>query len=232
MAKSTVVTLSVSDEEAITVPVGGYIANQFIQTPSGRAGWVDYPAAFTAGQTCRARTSGIVQLPMASALLGILGQRVWWDATGDTLVTSAPAVGWYAGTLVVAKIDAVLTGSVLLNALPKATDRVLTKTADYTLTAIDCTGAICSNVGAAGTTVWSLPAALPGMSILARVGVAQQLRLEPIGSETISLPSTGVPGAAGKYLVADVIGETVWLICVVAGTWSVFGYTGTWTAEA
>lgn len=107
----------------------------------------------------------------------------------------------------------------------------VTKTADYTVTPKDL-GKVLSNVGASGTITFALPAALPGMEVLARVGVAQQLRLDPNGTETISLPSTGVPGAAGKYLVADAIGETVWLKCVVAGTWSVFGYTGTWTAEA
>jgi len=232
MAKSTVLTLGVLDEEAITVPSGGYIANQFVQAPSGRAGYVDNPIASTEGQPARIRTSGIVQLPMASALLGILGQRVWWDSANDTLVTSAPAAGWYAGTLAAAKLDTILVGSVLLNA-PPALPRVITKTADSTLTATDCVdGVALTNTGASGTTTHSLPAALPGMKLRARVSVAQQLRLDPNGSETISLPSTGVPGAAGKYLVADAIGETVDLECVVAGSWSVMGYTGTWTAEA
>jgi len=107
----------------------------------------------------------------------------------------------------------------------------VTKTADYTVTDADL-GQYLTNTGAAGTITFALPAATVGMIVRARVSVAQQLRLDPNGTETISLPSTGVPGAAGKYLVADAIGETVVLECVVAGTWSCFGYTGTWTAEA
>jgi hypothetical protein len=65
-----------------------------------------------------------------------------------------------------------------------------------------------------------------------RVGAAQELRIDPDGTEVISLPSTGVPGAAGKYLTANADGETVQLVCTKAGQWNVFGFTGTWTAEA
>lgn len=89
-----------------------------------------------------------------------------------------------------------------------------------------------STVGAAGAVTFALPAAVVGLKYGFRVGAAQELRIDPNGTETISLPSSGVPGAAGKYLTADAIGETVLLVCVVAGTWSVAGYTGTWTAEA
>jgi hypothetical protein len=64
------------------------------------------------------------------------------------------------------------------------------------------------------------------------VGAAFELRIDPNGTETIALPSTGVQGAAGKYLVADADGETVDIECTKTGQWSVFGFTGTWTAEA
>lgn len=111
------------------------------------------------------------------------------------------------------------------------TSTVQTKTADYTVLASE-SGRSFSNVGAAGAITFAMPPAVPGLKYRFRVGVAQQLRIDPDGTETVSLPSTGVPGAAGKYLVADAIGESVDLECVVAGTWTVFGYTGTWTAEA
>lgn len=111
------------------------------------------------------------------------------------------------------------------------TSVVQTKTADYTVTVAD-SGRTFSTAGASGTVVFTLPAAVPGLKYRFRVGAAQELRIDPDGTETVSLPSTGVPGAAGKYLTANAAGETVDLECVVAGTWTVFGYTGTWTAEA
>lgn len=104
-------------------------------------------------------------------------------------------------------------------------------TAGDTLLAAE-TGTSHTNTGASGTITIILPAATVGQEFYFGVGAAQELRLDPAGSETISLPSTGVAGAAGKYLVADAIGESVHLMCVIAGTWAVMGYTGTWTAEA
>jgi hypothetical protein len=80
--------------------------------------------------------------------------------------------------------------------------------------------------------VFSLPVAKAGLHYYFVVGAAQELRIDPNGTETISLPSTGVAGAAGKYLSADAVGESVHLVCWKDGTWAVMGYTGTWTAEA
>lgn len=104
-------------------------------------------------------------------------------------------------------------------------------TADDTLLAAEMYGSIHTSVGAAGTVVLTLPAAVVGMHAMFRVGAAQELRLDPNGTETIALPSTGVQGAAGKYLTANADGETVHLVCDKAGQWSVYGFTGTWTAE-
>lgn len=100
-----------------------------------------------------------------------------------------------------------------------------------TLTVLD-SGALISNLGATGAATWVLPAALPGLEFRFAVKVAQQLRIDPAGTETIELPSTAAQGAAGKYLVADAIGEFIHLRCLVAGTWSVASYAGTWTHEA
>lgn len=105
-------------------------------------------------------------------------------------------------------------------------------TADDTLTAAEMYGSVHTTNGATGTVVLSLPAAVVGMNSMFRVGAAFELRIDPNGTEKVSLPSTGVPGAAGKYLSADANGETVRLVCTKAGEWSVFGHTGTWTAEA
>lgn len=104
-------------------------------------------------------------------------------------------------------------------------------TANYTLkTAENGTGH--TNEGASGAITFALPPATAGLHYLFQVQAAQQLRIDPDGTETISLPSTGVAGAAGKYLVADAVGETVHICCFKPGTWAVIGYTGTWTAEA
>jgi predicted RecA/RadA family phage recombinase len=229
MSASAILT-AIPREEIKTVPSGGYVNNQFVQAPSGRAGYVDRAYNTAAGDSVVIRTEGVVQLPCASGTVASTSQQMWWDSANDLLVPYAPAAGWYAGLLVVAKTDGQTSAQVALNELP-APGAVLTKTADYTVLASQ-SGATLTNTGAAGTITFALPAALPGMRFNARVSVAQQLRLDPNGTETISLPSTGVPGAAGKYLVADAIGETVALVCLVAGTWSVMGYTGTWTAEA
>jgi hypothetical protein len=108
---------------------------------------------------------------------------------------------------------------------------VTAHTADFDLETTD-NGTRHTTVGAGGTVVCNLPPATVGLHFGFRVGAAQELRLEPDGTDTISLPSTGVPGAAGKYLTANAIGELVLLECFVAGNWDVTGFTGTWTAEA
>lgn len=235
MATSAILLEAASPcEEKITVPSGGYTANQLVQAPSGLAAWVDNPTASTAGTLQTLRTEGLLQLPCASALVAIAGTPAWFDSANDTVVDYAPAAGFWIGSFAAAKSAGQTTCRVILNQSGHAhsVPRVLTTTADYTATETDVAGnTILTNTGASGTITVSLPAALPGMRIRASVGVAQALRIDPNGTETISLPSSGVPGAAGKYLVADAIGETVDLVCVAAGSWSCFGYTGTWTAE-
>lgn len=106
---------------------------------------------------------------------------------------------------------------------------VTAHTADFTLTADD-TGTIHTNDGASGTVVAQLPAVADGLEFYFALRAAQALRVEPLGNDTISLPSTGVPETAGDYIVADAIGETVHLIGV-DGNWACFGFTGTWTGQ-
>jgi len=89
-----------------------------------------------------------------------------------------------------------------------------------------------SNLGAGAAATFTLPAAEPGLRVTAVVEVAQELRLDPDGTETIALPSTGVQGAAGKYLTANALAETVELVCLTVGTWDAVNFQGTWTAEA
>ncbi len=109
--------------------------------------------------------------------------------------------------------------------------RVSVKTANYTVLASE-SGTTFSNEGDAGTQVLALPPATVGLWYRFYVNAAFEMRIDPNGTETIALPSSGAQGAAGKYLVADAVGEWVELRCMKAGEWAVTGYAGTWTAEA
>jgi hypothetical protein len=104
------------------------------------------------------------------------------------------------------------------------------KTANYTVTTND-NGKLFTNEGAAGAIVFALPAATVGLWFEFVVKAAQELRIDPNGTETISLP-TGVQQAAGKYISADAVGERISVECVKAGLWETREAVGTWTAES
>lgn len=180
---------------------------------------------------------------MAQTESGHHANRVYVDQDGDLHLNGANLrIDETSGTMTVtdlAKIDGITNGAaaaskaVVLDAslqFQGAKRVVEAHTADDTLTVAE-SGSVHASVGAAGTITLTLPAAVVGLEYLFRVGAAQQLRIDPNGTETIALPSTGVQGAAGKYLVADADGETVYLVCDKAGQWSCYGFTGTWTAE-
>lgn len=106
---------------------------------------------------------------------------------------------------------------------------VAVKTADYTVLATD-NKAIFTNEGDAGTQTLALPAATVGLEYTFHVLAAFEMRIDPNGTETIALPSTGAQSTAGQYIVADAVGEWVRIQCVKAGQWQAIGYVGTWTA--
>lgn len=108
---------------------------------------------------------------------------------------------------------------------------VAAKTAAYTILATE-NKTIFTNEGAGAARLFSLPAATVGLEFRFHVMAAFELQIDPSGTETIALPSSGAQGAAGKYLGADAVGEWVHLVCVKAGQWQVMGYAGTWTAES
>jgi len=125
-----------------------------------------------------------------------------------------------------------VTGDAVFTGTAAGAKRVVTaKTANYTVTTGD-SGKVLTTVGASATVTFALPAAVVGLEYIFRVGAAQELRIDPNGTETIALPSTGVQGAAGKYLTANADGETIHILCTKAGQWSVLGFTGTWEAES
>jgi len=92
-------------------------------------------------------------------------------------------------------------------------------------------GILANNRGASGTVTITLPPALVGMKFTFTRVAAQLFRFDPSGTETIALPSTGVQGAAGKYLECQTTGGFVNLVCNTAGTWDVESYSGTFAAE-
>ncbi len=107
---------------------------------------------------------------------------------------------------------------------------VFTKTANYTVVADDDNGKSFSTEGASGAVTFALPAATVGQWYRFYVGAAQELRVDPNGTETIGLPSSGAQQAAGAYITADAAGECVEIQCVKAGQWNINRYIGTWTA--
>lgn len=197
----------------------GGITLAYVDNASGSAGDVK----------AEVYTDGVFELVGSGFSQATVGQPIY--ASDNYTISSAPsASSVYVGMCV----GYVSSTKVLVDIDPDATSPasvVQTKTSAYTVTTGD-SGKTFSTAGASGAVTFSMPAAVPGLRYRFRVGAAQELRIDPNGTETISLPSTGVPGAAGKYLTADAAGETVAIECVVAGTWAVFGYTGTWTAEA
>ena len=92
-------------------------------------------------------------------------------------------------------------------------------------------GGVFTNGGAGAAAVFALGPSAVGVELTFMVMAAQELRIDPSGTETIALPSSGAQGGAGKYLTADAVGEWVRLLCVKAGQWQVVGYRGTWAKE-
>jgi len=191
---------------------------------------VDNSAGSAGDKSCEFCTEGKFLLVGSGFSQANVGKPVY--ATDNYTITTTPAAAgvrigtvasYVSSTKVYVELD-VQTDRVRL-------DSVAVKTADYTVLASE-SGKLFSTVGASGTVVFAMPAATVGLKYRFHVGAAQELRIDPNGTETISLPSTGVAGAAGKYLTANAAGETVDLECVSAGTWACFGFTGTWTAEA
>lgn len=215
----TFVTVSgyLDDDTATGVNKFAGVATSLVDNSTGSAG----------DKQGEVRADGVFELVGTGFTQASVGLDVY--ATDNYTVTCAPSAsgvrigrceGYISSTKILVDIDPDGIGK---------TGTTAVKTADYTVTVGD-SGKTFTNTGAAGAVVFALPAAVAGLKYRFRVGVAQQLRIDPNASETISLPSTGVPSAGGAYIVADAIGETVDIECVEAGSWSVFGYTGTWTA--
>jgi hypothetical protein len=104
------------------------------------------------------------------------------------------------------------------------------KTANYTVVAGTDNGKTFTNEGAAGAITFALPAATVGQWYRFIAKAAQELRVDPNGTETIALPSSGAQQAAGAYLTFNADGEGIVIVCVKAGVWDIESYIGTVTA--
>lgn len=103
------------------------------------------------------------------------------------------------------------------------------KTANYTVVANTDNGKTFTNEGAGAAITFALPAATVGQWYRFVVKAAQELRIDPNGTQTIAL-DTGVQQAAGAYITANAIGERISIECVKAGEWETNDPVGTWTA--
>jgi predicted RecA/RadA family phage recombinase len=208
-------------------------SGEIFQLADGRAAMVGGLAAIASGDVFDALIDGPVEVTAPTGTTFAVGDPVVWDDSGNTaLVNGSTTVipgDIMLGRTLRAKVSGELT--VLVDFNGPAPPLVIHCLTGAVLTAKD-NGAMLTNKGAGAAVDVALPVATPGLRFTAQVKAAQGLQLNPNGSETISLPSTGVPAAAGKWIVADAIGESVSIACFEAGTWAVLGYTGTWTAEA
>jgi len=228
-------TVTRSAEAAVTVGNlllrKGTAANQvLLGTATARPLGVSYDAAAIDTNV------GVILLGGADTVLGVASGAITVDAplysSADGKVSATAVAGcWYIGIALTAAADGAIVE--YQSVQPRlATPAVTVAAAGGAITAAQAlAGAFVSNLGAAAEATFTLPAAIPGMRVAAVVQVAQELRLDPNGTETIALPSTGVQGAAGKYLTANAVTETVQLVCLTAGTWDVLDYSGTWTAQ-
>lgn len=100
-------------------------------------------------------------------------------------------------------------------------------TASLTIAQSGCTF---SNAGASASVAALLPAAKKGMKYTFLVQVAQQFRVDTT-SDFLPVPSTGILGAAGKYIYSDSIGASVTIECSVDTFWNVVAFSGPWWIE-
>lgn len=101
----------------------------------------------------------------------------------------------------------------------------VSKTADYTIANPHDCGMVFDNQAAAGVVIFSLPIATQGQHYEFYVYTAQELRIDPDGTEIIGA------GAAGKYLSSSTVGSIMKLHCYKDGEWIRQRESGTWAFE-
>lgn len=109
----------------------------------------------------------------------------------------------------------------------RAGRNVQTKTADYTITALEAGDETWSNSGAAGTVILTLPTGTNGMRVRAVVLAAQQLRLFT-GTAVQIRNAASLSTATTGYIQSNTVGNVVTLE-YISGVWVVVNIIGTWT---
>ena len=119
-------------------------------------------------------------------------------------------------------IAAIEAGSTVVNS---GTTSPIAITAAQALAGITVT-----NHGASTACEFDLPAATVGMKVTAHVVVAQNLALDPNGTEHIFNGSLADIGA-GTPCLANAVGESATFECLLAGQWNITKSVGTWDAD-
>jgi len=117
----------------------------------------------------------------------------------------------------------------------------ISKTTDYTLKTPEDQWTVFDNEGAVALVTLTLPPAIVGMRYLISVHDAQELRLQPDGTDLFILDFTSGsatdkvspdPQAASKYLSASATRSYLMVASLATGEWTTIGHTGAWTIEA
>lgn len=107
-----------------------------------------------------------------------------------------------------------------------------TATTNATLTAAQSgTTVVLSNGGGAAVnaTQYTLPAATVGLNYAFIADVAKYMIVHPNGTDTIDYST--IPAGNGIKNTTAAIGDSIELICVNSGKWSVKNITGTWATS-
>jgi hypothetical protein len=126
------------------------------------------------------------------------------------------------------------TGKPLFDAAFEATDAVIhgqfeAFTADDTLTEAE-SNKVCSNLGATGTVVLTLPQSVTaGVKFYFVVMAAYALRIDPGAAGAIYI--NGAKQTDDKYVWADAINESVMMVSDGNGDWVCLFPYGTWGVE-
>ena len=203
------------------------------------------PSAIAASVLGAVRVSGVIRAP-AVALLGNVGDNVWWDSDGtpvggttDGAATTRPSAGnFWIGTLVKALIATDGVADVALNKvnpnLPAWQNKAHLLVTTGALTAAAHSGGV-MHVEAANQTV-TLPAAVVGMEYIIQndaADAASELKIALNGTEIVAGANLTIANGEDMYNTdtTSIRGDFLHLVANVNATsWRCVNKRGTWAA--